>query len=164
MVARRTAVLTAGVLAAGLGGWAFAPPGRSAPEADVRAEVMDADRAFARAAAEKGLDGWMSFMADDAVRVAPLGTKAHVGTAAVRKLDADLFADPAVKLVWEPTDGGAFADRKYGWTTGRAKMVARAAGGAEEVRWTGAYVTWWRKDPAGWRVILDTGAADPPKM
>ncbi|MBX9582722.1 MAG: nuclear transport factor 2 family protein [Gemmataceae bacterium] len=162
MTTRRTAVLLGAVLV-GLAAWAFAPPGRSAPEADVRAEVMAADRAFYKAAAEKGLDGWMSFLADDAVRIAPLGTKAHVGTAAVRKLDAELFAGPAVKLVWEPTDGGAFADKRYGWTTGRAKMVARVDGGAEEVRWSGAYVTWWRKDAGGWRVILDTGAADPPK-
>ena len=162
MTTRRTAVLFA-VGAAVLGGWLFAPSGRSEPPADVRAEVMAADRAFYKAAAEKGLDGWMSFMADDAVRIAPLGTKAHVGTAAVRKLDTELFADPAVKLVWEPTDGGAFADQRCGWTTGRAKMVARTDAGGEEVRWSGAYVTWWRKDAAGWRVILDTGAADPLK-
>ncbi|MBX9622263.1 MAG: nuclear transport factor 2 family protein [Gemmataceae bacterium] len=163
MTTRRSAILLAAVAAAGLGVWAFAPPLRSAPEADVRAEVMAADRAFYKAAAEKGLDGWMGFMADDAVRLAPIGTKAHVGTDAVRKLDAELFADPKARLEWEPTDGGAFADRKYGWTTGRAKIVARTDAGGEEVRWTGAYVTWWRKDPAGWRVILDTGAADPPK-
>lgn len=162
MSKRRAAILVA-VVAAGWVAWAFAPAGRSAPETDVKAEVMAADRAFYKASAEKGLDGWMSFMADDAVRVAPLGAKAHVGPVAVRKLDADLFADPGVKLVWEPTDGGGFADGKHGWTTGRAKMVARGEGGAEEVRWTGAYVTWWRKDAAGWRVILDTGAADPPK-
>ena len=163
MTMRRTAVLLAAAGAAVLGGWAFAPPGRSAPEADVKAEVMAADRAFYKAAAEKGLDGWMSYMADDVVRVAPLGGKGHVGKAAARALDADLFADPKAKLEWEPSDGGAFADRRYGWTTGRAKIVARTDAGGEDVRWTGAYVTWWRKDAGGWRVILDTGAADPPK-
>src|SRR5262245_7973291 len=155
------------VVLAGLCGWAFAQRGEPTPkkaEADAKAELMDADRAFAKASAEKGLDGWMSFMAEDAVRVAPLGGQAHAGKAAVKELDAALFADPKVKLVWEPTDAGAFADGKHGFTTGRAKRVARNDKGEEEVRWTGAYVTWWRKgDDGRWKVILDTGAADPPK-
>ena len=60
-------------------------------------------------------------------------------------------------------DGGAFADGKHGFTTGRSRSVQMTDAG-EEVRWTGAYVTWWRKgDDGKWKVILDTGAADPPK-
>jgi hypothetical protein len=35
--------------------------------------LKDADRSFAAAAKAKGLDGWMEFMADDAVRLANLG-------------------------------------------------------------------------------------------
>lgn len=151
-------------VAAGVCGWAFAtsqqPP---APKADAKTELMDADRAFAKATGEKGIDGWMSFMADDAVRVQPLGGKATVGKAAVRELDAVMFKDPKRKLLWEPTDGGAFADGKHGFTTGRSRSVQVTDKG-EEVRWTGAYVTWWRRgDDGKWKVILDTGAADPPK-
>ena len=153
-------------VAAAVCGWAFAtsqqpPAAKAAP--DAKAELMDADRAFAKAAAEKGIDGWMSFMADDAVRVQPLGGNATVGKAAVRELDAAMFKDPKQKLLWEPTDGGAFADGKHGFTTGRSRSVLVTDKG-EEVRWTGAYVTWWRKgDDGKWKVILDTGAADPPK-
>ena len=154
-------------LVAAICGWALARPGQPAlpsEAADAKAELMDADRAFAKAAAEKGLDGWMSFMADDAVRIAPLGGKAHVGRAAVKELDAAIFADPKRKLVWEPTDGGAFADGRHGFTTGRSQVVARNDAGGEEVVRTGAYVTWWRKgDDGKWKVILDTGAQDPPK-
>lgn len=156
MSKRRIALL---LLALPLVGWWLAPSGRTAPEADVKAEVMAADRAFYKAASDKGLDGWMSYLSDDVVRVAPLGGKGHVGKAAARKLDAPLFTDPNERLTWEPTDGGGFADKNLGWTTGRAKIVAKDG----EVKWTGAYVTIWRKEAAGWRVILDTGAADPPK-
>lgn len=124
----------------------------------VKAELLAADRAFATAAAEKGLDGWMSFYADDAVRV-ELGGKAHVGKAAVREFDKDLFADPKKVLVWEPTDGGGFADGKTGFTTGKAQVVA-AGEKPDAAKWTHAYVTWWRKDSDGnWKVILDTGSA-----
>src|SRR5262245_51579004 len=148
-------------------GWALArqeKPAQPKGKDDAKTELMDADRAFAKATAEKGIDGWMSFMADDAVRIAPLGGKAHVGKAAVRELDAAMFADPKRKLVWEPTDGGAFADGKHGFTTGRSKVLARNDKGEEEVLRTGAYVTWWRKgDDGRWKVILDTGALDQPK-
>ena len=159
----RHLTLVVAVVAAAVCGWAF---GRSQPPkaaADAKAELMDADRAFAKATAEKGIDGWMSFMADDAVRVQPLGGKAHVGKAAVRELDAEMFKDPKRKLLWEPTDGGAFADGKHGFTTGRSKMVTRDEKDGEAVLWTGAYVTWWRKDDGKWKVILDTGAAEPTK-
>jgi len=140
------------------------PKDQTDRDAALKTELTDADRAFAKAAAEKGIDGWMSFMADDAVRVSPLGGKARVGKAAVKELDAAMFADPKRKLVWEPTDAGAFADGKHGWTTGRFKMLARNDKGEEEVLRTGAYVTWWRKGADGrWKVILDTGAPDPPK-
>src|SRR5207253_2583641 len=100
----------------------------------------------------------------DAVRVSPLGGKAHVGTAAVRKLDAEMFADAKRKLAWEPADAGAFTDGKHGFTTGRYKALAKNDKGEDEVRGTGAYVTVWRKgDDGRWKVILDTGAPDAPK-
>ena len=124
---------------------------------------MDADRAFAKATAERRLDGWMDFYAEDAVRITPLGGKATFGHKAIRDLDARLFADASTRLVWEPTDGGAYGDGKLGFTTGRAKILAKGAGGDDEVRFEGAYVTIWRNDGGKWKVILDTGAAVKPQ-
>lgn len=162
---RRSFALVA-VVAAVVGTWGFAmrdQPAEKKPAPDKgKAEVMDADRAFAAAAAKDGLDGWMSFFADDAVRV-DLGAKAHVGKAAVKEHDTPLFADPKKLLVWEPTDGGVFADGKTGYTTGKAQVVAKGDKPDPE-KWTHAYITWWRKgDDGKWKVILDTGAALPKK-
>jgi ketosteroid isomerase-like protein len=166
MSARRVSIVMM-FLGLTLCGWALARQEKSdKPKAkpDAKTQLMDADRAFAKATAEKGIDGWMSFMADDAVRIAPLGGKAHVGKAAVKELDAPMFADPKRKLLWEPTDGGAFADGKHGYTTGRSRAIVTNDKGEEETGWTGAYITWWRRSDDGtWKVILDTGAADPPK-
>ncbi len=146
----------------GVGGWAVAQ--REQPKADAKTKLLDADRAFAKATAEKGLDGWLSYMTDDAVRISPLGSKAHVGKAAIKELDAALFADPKRQLVWEPADGGDFADGKHGFTTGKFKILSKSVEGKEDVQRTGAYVTWWRMgDDGRWKVILDTGAFDPPK-
>lgn len=147
----------------GLSAWAIASFERSTAD-DAKKQLMDADRAFAKEAAAKGLDGWMSVMADDAVRIQPLGGKAYAGKAAVRDLDKAIFADPKKQLVWEPTDGGAFADGTHGYTTGTSKFVEKTADGKETVLSTGKYVTWWRKDANGaWKVILDTGVSDPKK-
>lgn len=160
----RTTALGA-VLAVTLTTWEIAvcqPTDAKKPVTDVKAEVMAADRAFAAAAAKDGLDGWMSFMADDAVRV-DLGEKGHVGKAAVKEHDTGLFADPKRLLVWEPTDGGAFADGKSGWTTGKAQVVTKGEN-PDPTKWALTYVTIWRKgDDGQWKVLLDTSAALPKK-
>jgi ketosteroid isomerase-like protein len=124
---------------------------------------MAADRAFATDARERGLDGWMDAFAPDAARLPQLGTSALRGLDAIRAADAALFADPAVRLVWDPVDAGAFADDRHGYTTGNYQLLRFASDGSSETLGSGRYVTWWRRDDGGrWRVILDTGAPDPP--
>jgi ketosteroid isomerase-like protein len=166
-MARHLVLLVSATMLIAVGGWTVAAAGRSAAakaESDAKVELMDADRAFAKATADKGLDGWVSVFADDAVRIAPLGGKAAAGKDAIRKLDAPLFADTKRLLIWEPTDAGVFADGKHGFTTGRAKVIDRGAGDRAGSPWPVKYVTFWRKGEDGrWQVILDTGASDPPK-
>lgn len=127
---------------------------------DARAELLAADRAFAKAAAERGLDGWMSFMTDDVARVTKIGEKIISGKEAVRKADARVFADPKRKLVWDPVDAHVFADGKTGLTSGRYRMLG-TENGKETVLSSGGYVTGWRKDANGqWKVNFDTGTPD----
>lgn len=164
-MSRNQIALIAAPLFIAIGLAAFGADSSGKPDAaEARTQLMDADRAFATATAEKGLDGWLSFMADDAVRISPLGGKAAVGKAAIRKLDSGMFADPKRMLVWEPTDAGAFADGKHGFTMGRAKVVSRGEEAKPSGPWAVKYVTMWRKGEDGkWKVILDTGASDAPK-
>ncbi len=138
-----------------------------APVADpstVREHLLAADRAFAADTYARGLDGWLAHHAPDAVRLQMGGTAAAgtvvQGLDAVRAYDAGLFADPSARLVWTPTEGGAFADGATGFTTGRSAMVRlRADGAAPDTLFRGTYVTVWRRGADGrWRVILDTGA------
>ena len=129
---------------------------------DAAKELVNADREFARAASERGLDGWVSFFTADAVRLPKIGDKMVKGVAGVRKVDAALFADPNRKLVWEPTDAHMFADGKSGVTTGRFKVILKDAAGSERIVATGSYITGWRKEADGrWKVSLDTGTSDP---
>jgi ketosteroid isomerase-like protein len=132
------------------------PPPREAPAgAGSREAILAADQAFADSTDRRGLDGWMAWMTDDAVRL-EMGGRVAVGRQAVRAFDAPLFADSTVVLRWTPTDAGAFADGSHGWSTGRGALVRRTA---PDTLWQGGYVTFWRRDSAGaWRVILDTGS------
>lgn len=130
----------------------------------LREELMQADRAFGAAARERGLDGWMEFMANDATRLPGLGEAPIKGTDAIRKADAPLFADRSRVLLWEPAHAGIFQDSAHGFTTGKYRMVQKTEGKEDRVLRTGSYITWWRKEKDGkWRVILDTGAPDPPR-
>lgn len=141
---------------------ACAGPAHLDPEAAARA-LMDADRAFAAETAARGLDGWLAHYAPDAVRLRMGGTAAAgevvQGLDAVRAYDAGLFADPATRLVWEPTAAGLFADGVTGYTTGRSAMLRLRSGAPADTLFAGTYVSIWQRGRDGrWRVILDTGA------
>jgi ketosteroid isomerase-like protein len=132
------------------------------PKPEMKAALMAADRAFAKATADKGLDGWVGFMADDVAKVRRPGEKLVVGKDAVRRADAEILADKNRKLVWQPVDAHAFADGNTGVTSGRYKVVGPDKDGKEVVLATGGYVTVWRLERDGaWKVVFDTGSPDP---
>ncbi|MBL7008060.1 MAG: hypothetical protein ISR76_03620 [Planctomycetes bacterium] len=133
------------------------------------AELMAADRAFAADAAADGLDGWMRWFAEDAARldlpvtlvageVSPVGVVRQL--AAIRAHDAPVFASPELRLDWEPSDAGVFADGRYGFTVGRWR-IQQLVGDQGPTLPGGWYLTWWRWEDGGWRVVLDTGGPDP---
>ncbi len=126
-------------------------------------ELIAADREFCKVTTEKGIDGWMSFMASDAARLGPIGSKFVTGADNIRKQDGALFTNPQVKLLWEPVDAHAFSDGRLGITTGKYRMVEKSADGKEATKSQGAYVTTWRKDAMGWKVIFDTGVPEEKK-
>lgn len=135
------------------------PGGLATAAEKSEAGLMAADRAFAEAAAKDRLDGWMQFFADDAVKFVFKGPLAR-GKAAVRAADAAMFQDPSVSLTWEPTDAGLFGDGGTGFTRGDYRVLRRDDSGRETVLSTGTYLTMWRLEDPGWKVILDTGLPD----
>lgn len=133
-----------------------ASPSSTHDSAPLREQLLAADRAFSAAAADRGLEGWMSVMADDAVRLEFFGPL-HQGRAAVRAADAPLFADPAARLVWQPVEAATWSGGRLGLTRGAWEFIA---GDASLAR--GEYLTLWRRTASGnWEVILDTGAPQP---
>lgn len=124
--------------------------------------LMQADRDFAAEAAARGIDGWISYMASDAVRLV-LGRSSISGLGAIREADTPLFETDSVRLAWEPVDGTVFASGDHGFTTGTYEVLRLQTDGTEAAVGQGAYITFWRQEADGtWKVILDGGAAGPP--
>ncbi len=121
-------------------------------------QLLDADRAFARAVASGRLDAWVSFFGDSGTQFR--AGRPVVGRAAVREFMAPAFADTTWRLTWEPHRAEIAASGDLGYTIGRYESRHRDASGTEVVR-TGSYVTIWRRQPDGqWKVAVDIGNPD----
>ncbi len=150
-----TAILTAVALAVTAA--CTAEPSREMLEK----ELLEADRAFLRAAIEDGLEGWLSFFTEDALRVDLQGQTA-VGLEAIRVADAALFEPGGLRLRWEPTEAFPFAGGQGGMTRGRYTLIRDATTDDARIIAEGTYLTLWRREDGRLRIYLDTGAPDPP--
>jgi ketosteroid isomerase-like protein len=133
----------------------------SSPSAPTESSLMQADRDFAVATHARGIDGWMSFFAPDAIRIRYRDNMVK-GFDEVRKFDLPNISDTTTTLNWEPTDAYVFRGGSIGSTTGRYSVVSRRTADAGKELGHGRYVTMWRRDAARWLVIMDTGYPDPP--
>jgi len=128
-----------------------------ATERDVSV-LMQADRDFAKATAAKRLDGWMSFMAPNAVllRAEPL-----VGLDQIKAGMAKDFDSPGFQLTWEPTKAEFVGSGPVGYTVGRYEAKFTGDDGKPQTS-HGSYMTTWRKQKDGsWKVVADIGSPDP---
>jgi ketosteroid isomerase-like protein len=123
--------------------------------------LMQADRDFAVATHSRGIDGWMSFYASDAIRIRYRDNMVK-GHDEIRKFDLPNISDTTVILNWEPTDAYVYRDGMTGSTTGTYAVVSRRTVDNGKQLGTGRYVTMWRREGGRWLVIMDTGYPDPP--
>lgn len=120
---------------------------------DDEPEALAADRAFAAATDARGADGWVAAFATDGAMLR--GDRRLEGPDAVRAAMAPLLG--RASLLWAPTWSRRSPDGRYAATVGRARLVERAA-----VTWRGSYLTLWRHDPDGWKVVVDVGRDENP--
>ena len=147
----------AGALAAALAASACARPDHRAA---AMAELKNADLAFAKATAERGVEGWVGFFADSGVQV--VAGRNVVGRAAIRELMAPSLGDTTRTLTWRPVSAEASVRGDLGYTIGRWERTARTKDSTVVTH--GSYVTIWRKQGDGtWKVVLDIGNQDPAR-
>ena len=134
--------------------------GGAATSAATEASLMQADRDFAVATHARGIDGWMSFYASDAVRIRYRGNMVR-GHDAIRQFDLPNISDTTRTLNWEPTDAYVYTDGNLGATTGRYWVTSKRTADAGKELGRGRYVTMWRRDGQRWLAIMDTGYPEP---
>lgn len=118
-------------------------------------ELLEADRAFDLATAQRGLDGWMSFFAADAVANTPGGPVR--GREALRSHYAGMFARKGFSIRWRPFHAEASKDGSMGYTLGTA-VIEWTDDAGKAVKRDGRYLTVWRREADGqWRVVSDMG-------
>jgi ketosteroid isomerase-like protein len=152
-----TVPLVIALVAGACGGQGERHPSGALPVAE---QLKQADRDFAAETVRRGLDGWMTYFADDAARPA-FGEDVIRGKADIRAADSLMFTDPTVQLLWDPTHAGAFRDNDHGFTMGRYQVVKLRDGMPPDTLSRGSYLSIWRREREGWKVILDTGVSDP---
>src|SRR5262245_35606601 len=92
-----------------------------------RAALIRAEADFQRARAERGLEGWLSFFADDAANVNP-GEPVVMGkTEMRRRLENDW--NPDLELTWKPAKADVAESRDLGYTFGTWEMTGKSRSG-----------------------------------
>lgn len=140
------------------------PASRPAAAADAtmgpEQALLEWDAEFDRLTAEKGLDGFLSFIADDAAFF-PAGGHISVGVQAARAIWGELLTTPGVSIRWKPLKAELARSGELGYTFGT--YVLRQTGPAGEPQESfGKYLTMWRKDKDGiWKVAADIGTPSP---
>ena len=114
---------------------------------------------FQKATAEKGWDGYVTYLAEDAVEL-PNGESAVKGREAIRKSFGDWT--PGMSLTWKSTGSDMAASGDLGYTYGEYTFKSKDKDGHPVVRY-GKYVTIWKKQKDGsWKVAVDMGNNAPP--
>jgi ketosteroid isomerase-like protein len=121
--------------------------------------LMDADRAFAKATAERGADGWMEFMAPNAV---DLTRETLASLDQIRAEMINEFKLPGIHLTWEPDKAEFLGNGNVGYTVGHYEVRYDGEDGKPVSR-KGTYLTTWQQQTDGtWKVRADIGSPDPP--
>ncbi len=118
-----------------------------------RAAIMEADRAFARETAARGVEGWLDYHLEDAHNVLSSGPVV-VGHAAIRERMTASLADTTQFFAWEPVFAEVAADGSLGFTYGDWSTTD---GATDSVTSKGRYLTVWKKLNGEWKVTADIG-------
>jgi ketosteroid isomerase-like protein len=125
------------------------------------AALLKADRAFAQATAERRLEGFASFLEEDATTIRPNSPVLRGKNALVERWSS-ILQDPTASVSWKPLRVVISASGDLGFTVGSYE-VTKDSGRGRKAAGSGKYVTIWRKQPDGaWKVTFDSGVQDTP--
>jgi ketosteroid isomerase-like protein len=116
---------------------------------------MEADRAFDRTTAERGVEGWVSFFADDGAMI-QAGVGEIRGLEEIRRSMAGAFQGRSLR--WGPLRADVSSSGDLGYTVGTYEARGPAGPEGEPQVARGMYVSIWKKQSDGrWKVVMDLG-------
>lgn len=125
-----------------------------------RQAITKAEADFEKARAERGLEGWLSFFADDTADFVRGGPFTFTKDEMRKRLQKDF--DPADQLTWKPVKIEVADSGDLAYSLGTWQLKGKDPKG-NDVTQTGKYITVWKKQKDGsWKVVVDTGTVDPP--
>jgi ketosteroid isomerase-like protein len=137
-------------------------PAAAQKQIDEPSILMQADRDFDAAVAQRGVDAWVEFFAPNGSMISDT-LPPVTGRADIRKRMAPAFADTSFSLRWHPTRAEMLIPGVIGYTVGRYDRYKNDASGNRRHS-TGTYTTVWMRQPDGsWKAVLDTGEDDSPR-
>ena len=118
--------------------------------------LIEADRAFSKMSADKGLYEAFDFYMDDNATMYREGQNPFTGRESIRPI---LSKNPNATLTWEPTSAEIAASGDLGYTLGRWEYTIKDSTG-EESKSFGYYVSIWKKqDDGNWKWVFDSGVS-----
>ncbi|MFI5142581.1 MAG: YybH family protein [Thermoanaerobaculales bacterium] len=134
---------------------------QNAPKVDAREDLKRVDIEFCKAAAARGLEGWLAYHATDAV-IFPAAGPIVSGLAAIKASYAKSGFTPE-GLTWTPVGADVAASGELGYTYGTWEWKGNGPDGKLVVQ-RGKYATVWKKQADGsWKLVLDIGNEEPPE-
>jgi ketosteroid isomerase-like protein len=120
--------------------------------------LMKLEADFAKATAERGWDGYISYYAEDSAELSN-GEPIVSGRENIRKTLGTW--DPGMSLTWTPVKADMSASGDMGYTFGTFVFTANGKDG-KPITSTGKYASIWRKQKDGsWKVVMDMGNSGP---
>ncbi len=133
---------------------------KSAPKkADAAAQLRQTEIDFAKAFADRNVERFASFVADDA-RFTSAG-QLRPGKAAIVEQWTKMMQNPNLSLTWSPDLVEVSKDGTLGYTSGPYEVTVKRADGPPATE-RGRFASVWRRGPDGkYRIILDIGSPEP---
>jgi ketosteroid isomerase-like protein len=132
--------------------------GKARAEADGVAQLRQLEAEFVRTTAQKGLDGFMTYFAEDGAELVN-GGGIVTGKENIRQALGPW--GPDLSLTWTPVKAEMAASGDLGYTYGTYVFKDKDKDGKLVTEY-GKYATVWKKQKdGGWKVVMDMGNSSP---
>lgn len=135
-----------------------------APQVDIEAEraiLLEAVAEWSKVTGTTGVDGYLSFFADEATLLPPNNPNL-TGKDAIREWASEGFAAPGFAVSWQPTQAEVSRTGDLGYTVGTYEVTVNDAEGNPVTERGKNLVIWKKQRDGSWKVVAGAWNSDQP--